>query len=262
MHSQRRAYLQDVRDRLQALSKVGTGLGKPDAYSICRGIWPAIESIDIVTDIRVQDVEEFVKNRQTVARGSDERRIASAGLPALAAIATLLENSLREPPPPRHSYFPGIENDELRTILERDVVEAFDCFERRHFKACMTLCGSVLEAALLEYFRRKDGEWVKTKAQMSKDCKADRKDITSNEITSRWMLKYLIDLASDNKLFPDAAAAGLKAWFWKARNLVHPAAELRRELEVSETMARKCMAELVHALEILAKWPAVPGAGP
>lgn len=262
MRIERRLFLQDLRDRLRAVAADGAFATLEEQYGACRGVWPAIDRIDLVTDIRVQDIPDFMKHRRIISDASDGEHGANWGVKAVGSIAELLDNTLREPPPPAKSHFPGIKDGDFTVILERDLAEALDCFERRHFKASMALCGSVLEAALLEYFRRENGKWVKTQAKMPKDCNADRQDITTNDPTSRWMLKNLIELAAENDLLPATLKSSLKDWFSKARNLIHPAAELRKELVVSENMARKCVAELIHGLEVIAKWPALPGSAP
>lgn len=218
-------------------------------FGSCRGAWPMIQSLNMVTDILVEDAAEFAEARHRVSLGSDLPQEAPMGIFSMTQIAEMLERTLKAPPPAQHSHFPGMKDAALMTVLENDVAEASDCLHRGHFKACIVLCGSILEAALYDYFRR-DAAWTSDLGRVADPrlFPKGRKDISSNDRGEAWTIAQLMKFAVDNGVLKARGTEGVRDTLADSRNLIHPAAVLRADLPVSKETAAMAFAQMEYVL--------------
>jgi len=119
-----------------------------------------------------------------------------------------------------------VKNSELRDILERDIAELNLARSQgldKTAKTCMVLCGSIIEALLLERLSQDLPKSVATASLLA----TKRSGKLSNN-PEEWDLADLITVAINfpTPLLPDDASTGahqLRHW----RNLIHPGRELK-----------------------------------
>ena len=168
--------------------------------------------------------------------------------------------SLEEPLPPHESLFKDMHDSKLRSILERDLQDAFSSFERRNWKSCMMLCGSVLEAALYEFLMRnptwtntegpKWSGWPKDKRDSKKPIGERRNcDITRSQ--GELKLSDLIVFTCSHEILPKDRQKVFESGIRDSRNLIHPTAEIRGEFTVDEAQALHSLGCLKLALREL-----------
>lgn len=132
-----------------------------------------------------------------------------------------------------------VNNEKAKSIIERDLRELAAAAPAGLWKSCLLLCGSILEAVLLEVLdRRRDlAQPYLKKKQFPDDAN----------------LHQLIEIASDIALIDgqrsllSTTAAGLAGTITEHRDLVHPHAELRGGIRVDRDTAEA----MIHLLKLV-----------
>lgn len=106
--------------------------------------------------------------------------------------------------------FDFIKDDKFRSILERDYTELEICIKSKADKSVLILCGSIIEAVLIEYFTTFPLQNV------------------SNQQILKKSLYELITLA-ENKSLIKKSTKDLSTVIKEYRNLIHPGREVRKE---------------------------------
>jgi len=157
----------------------------------------------------------------------------------LKKLKTAIEETLRAPIPQTESMFPYIKDDLLRDMLDRDFMDARVANEFQQWKACIVLCGGIVEALLYEYLLR-DPRWTMDAARKS----LPKKDITKTDLANQWSLAELIKFAVDNGIIKKYKQASLDDVIRTPRNLIHPMKEVRQAGRVDQGAARMSLAML------------------
>jgi len=124
--------------------------------------------------------------------------------------------------------FSFVSSVEHRQIIERDYEEVQKCLTIGAHKAAIVLCGSIVEALLLERLSKDE-----SKARNS----ASKFDIKhKSSALDEWELYELVKIASDLGILDsdsDALASQLRGY----RNVIHPGLEIRKGFEPSPAKA-------------------------
>lgn len=121
-------------------------------------------------------------------------------------------------------YLTSIENNRIKKILERDYMEIQKCLQWKCWKAAITLCGSFLEAILLEKLKKVGGRALLSPKK-------------GNGPIEDWRLTNYIDVAIDLGLIKegvDKFAHSVRQY----RNLIHPSLEIEGGLKAGEEEAK------------------------
>jgi len=121
--------------------------------------------------------------------------------------------------------FPFIIDNELRKILERDYSEIQRAFIAQCWKSVIILCGSAIEAILLDLLLQDD-----EKAKSSQKAPEGKNLI-------KWSLNNLIDVAIDLELVTEGIAK-LSHSVREYRNIIHPGNEIRNKIEFEKEESR------------------------
>jgi hypothetical protein len=128
--------------------------------------------------------------------------------------------------------FEFISDKNFKEILIRDYEELLKCYEIKATKSVLILCGSIIEAILIEYFI---------------DCLPHGK--TKDEIL-RLTLGQLLELAENEKVITSKIKK-LSSVIQDYRNLIHPGREIRKEEKFSNEDAEIAMTLLKITLDSL-----------
>lgn len=121
--------------------------------------------------------------------------------------------------------FPFISDNELRKILERDYSEIQRAFVAQSWKSVIIMCGSAIEAILLNLLKQDE-----KKAKSSKKASEEKN-------LEKWSLNNLIEVAVDLKLVTEGIAK-LSHPVREYRNIIHPGNEIRNKIEFGKEEAR------------------------
>ncbi len=123
---------------------------------------------------------------------------------------------------------------ELSAALARDLNEAIISLVTESYKASLILCGSILEALLLDQLMATEPTAIKTlETILAKDGKGIKSEDKKLE---KWALGRMLDVSMEMKLI----SSNLYHWghgIREFRNLVHPGLEYRSSIEVSRENA-------------------------
>lgn len=125
-----------------------------------------------------------------------------------------------------------LSSPELVALLERDLREAVTALATQSYKSALILCGSIVEAILMDRLSARESSAVKSFERLRQASTVREK---SNQIQN-WSLSTLLEVAREENL------VSLNLCHWGHgirgfRNLVHPAVEQRKEVEVSRENA-------------------------
>lgn len=186
------------------------------------------------------------------ARVEIEKRQGNAGhidaLEDAPKVFKCVDAFLAAPIPIADTRFKFIADRQIAEILERDMIEASDCLKTGRYKACMVLCGSILEAALYELLRRNEA-WTndptKSDHKYFTTNKIKARDIKSNDVKDKWTLHVLIEFCCDNNLVDKRWRSTLHNHVQEQRNLVHATVELRTKYAaITPQNAKLCYTSL------------------
>lgn len=121
--------------------------------------------------------------------------------------------------------FPFISDNELRKILERDYSEIQRAFVTQSWKSVIIMCGSALEAILLDLLKQDE-----EKAKSSQKAPEEKN-------LEKWSLNDLIEVAIDLKLVTEGIAK-LSHPVREYRNIIHPGNEIRNKIDFGKEEAR------------------------
>jgi len=123
---------------------------------------------------------------------------------------------------------------QLSKMLERDLYETVVSLAVKSYKSTLILCGSVVEAVLLDQLAVREAEALNALERLLiKDGKALKGD---DKNLQRWVLDRLLDVSLELKIISENLyhwGHGLRGF----RNLVHPGVEQRQTMEVSRENA-------------------------
>lgn len=138
--------------------------------------------------------------------------------------------------------FSFIADPDLRSIMDRDYQEIQACLDAKAYKAAIVMCGSVMEALLLDALLADE-----PKAKQSAKTLRDSIGKVHNDLR-KWSLKTMIAVAQDLQILP-TEIGGMSEALRGYRNLIHPAVEVRKK-----RTAEKQEARLAHsALDVIIK---------
>ena len=142
--------------------------------------------------------------------------------------------------------FSFIANPQLRSIIERDYQEIPRCLAAEAYKAATVMCGSVMEALLLDALLA-DGP----KAKQSAEALTDKGGKVPKDF-GKWSLRLMIAVAQDLQILP-AAILGMSDPIREYRNLIHPAVEMRKKIAPEREEARAAQTALDVIIKNLAR---------
>jgi tetratricopeptide (TPR) repeat protein len=141
-----------------------------------------------------------------------------------------------------------VTSPELIVFLRRDMREAVFSLATQSYKATLILCGSIVEAILLDRLQTRRDSAIRSLenvfAKANKRMTADDKDI------ERWTLERLLDVAREENIISENLyhwGHGIRGF----RNLVHPGVEQRKKIDVSRDGAEIAWQVVKHLLNEL-----------
>lgn len=143
--------------------------------------------------------------------------------------------------PSERPDFSFITKADLRSIIERDYAEIPTCLAAGAYKAATVMCGSVMEALLLDALLADEATAKRSqKAPNDKGGKAI-KDL------GRWSLSSMIEVAVDLQIVAKNTLGFMSHAVREYRNLIHPAVETRKGIvaEKEEASAARAALDLI-----------------
>lgn len=131
--------------------------------------------------------------------------------------------------------FDFIEDDELKVILIRDFRELEICRIRGLNKSTLVICGSIIEALLIDQILRKDN-LIQAQEIFNENIgqkRPDRIDKNPHE----WFFAEIIDVCKNLDLISDES----KKDSWRIneyRNIIHPMNEISQKKNISSELAQ------------------------
>ena len=141
--------------------------------------------------------------------------------------------------------FAFVSSADLRRICVRDYAETRICHEGGAYKAAMVMCGSVMEALLLDALEKREQQ-AKASTKAPKDKTGKVRDV------DQWFLGHMIDVALDIGIIRKDAYSLMPDQLREYRNLVHPAAERRKGITPEEeeaTASRSALNLVIKSLK-------------
>jgi len=142
--------------------------------------------------------------------------------------------------------FSFIANPDLRPIIERDYQEILRCLPAEAYKAATVMCGSVMEALLLDALLADEAS-----AKQSPNAAKDKAGKVTKDL-GRWPLSSMIDVALDLHILPTPILGFMSDAVRDHRNLIHPAVEIRKQITPERTLANLARAALDVIIKNLA----------
>lgn len=142
---------------------------------------------------------------------------------------------------PERPDFSFITDPDLRSIIERDYEEIQRCLASEAYKAATVMCGSVMEALLLDALLMDEA-----KARRSPKAPKDKKgEVIKN--FGRWALNSMIEVTVDLGIIPKETLGFTSHAVREHRNLIHPAVETRKKIapEKEEANAARAALDLI-----------------
>jgi hypothetical protein len=168
---------------------------------------------------------KWFENNYSSHTSGTEQYFKVIGILAYLAIAIATLEATVEPlettPVTETREFSFVKDRKLRAVLERDYAETQRAFIAGCWKAVMILCGSMIEAILLDKLLQND-----TLARSSPKAPGE-KDI------GRWDLSKIIDVAVGLR-YVSAGVEKLSHSVRDYRNLIHPGNEIRTGLTIDK----------------------------
>ena len=146
--------------------------------------------------------------------------------------------------------FEFIRDEEIKNLLIRDWKEARKALHNELYKATVVLCGTVLEALLIDAL-----SCIKEEAKFSysqKYLKGKNKGNKPPEIEN-WLLYQLIEIAKQQGVI-SSDVAKFSHIVRDYRNLIHPWAQKREQLRVDSHIASAVVNLLTVAYNDIMKW--------
>jgi hypothetical protein len=128
--------------------------------------------------------------------------------------------------------FTFLNDAELSEVIVKDYCEAKRSLQGRNFKACILLCGSIVEAMLTSVL-----------------INASLPGLSRDKLLRDYNLGKLIDCAAEKNLIHDRTLLKLLDPLRDYRNLIHPGVQLRRSLRPDESKANISL----HIVELMIK---------
>ena len=169
-------------------------------------------------------LESFFKKSSANDEYLDRFAIESLLTVALGKLQVATEEPSNTPVTERRQ-FTFINSTQLKEIIERDYLEIQKAYISECYKSVIILCGSAIEAILIDLLLANESNAKTAKS-------APRK----NDIT-RWDLSALIRVAVELELVTEGIEK-LSSPIREYRNLVHPGNELRNKVEFGAEEAR------------------------
>jgi len=141
---------------------------------------------------------------------------------------------------PDQPSFSSISDPELCSIIESDYQEIRRCLGAEAYKAATVMCGSVMEALLLDALLADEA-----KAKQSREAPRD-KDL------GRWRLSCMIDVAVEMQILPTITSGFMSHAVREYRNLIHPALQIRKQITPEKQEANAAFAALDLIIKNLA----------
>ena len=141
--------------------------------------------------------------------------------------------------------FSFIANPELRSIIERDYQEIPRCLAAEAYKAGIVMCGSVMEALLLDALLADE-----PKAKQSAEALTDNGGKVPKDL-GKWSLRSMIAVAQDLQIL-SKTVLGMSDPIREYRNLIHPAVEMRKKIAAEREEARAAQTALDVIIKNLA----------
>jgi hypothetical protein len=139
-------------------------------------------------------------------------------------------------PTSKQPDFSFITDPDLRSIIERDYAEIPTCLTAGAWKAATVMCGSVMEALLLD-------------ALLTDQARARQSQHAPKYISDlgRWSLNTMIKVAVDLQILPSDTLGFMSHTVREYRNLIHPAVETRKRIaaEREEANAARAAVDLI-----------------
>lgn len=142
--------------------------------------------------------------------------------------------------------FSFIANPDLRPIIERDYQEIPRCLAVQAYKAATVMCGSVMEALLLDALLADEA-----KAKQSSKARKDQAGKIIKDL-GRWPLSSMIDVAEDLQRIPGTTIRLMSDAVREYRNLIHPAVQIRKQITAEKEEASAARAALDVIIKNLA----------
>ncbi len=182
-----------------------------------------LAAILVAADNKINISKYATKEDLTRIRGAVSSQIQS---PSQHTAHTTIIRKVTKPPEPISPDLSFVSSAELREILERDLAELNVARSQglgKTAKTCMVLCGSIVEALLLDRLSRDSPTSIAVASGLPMDLRP--KSPTNLE---SWDLNEMVNVAThfSPRLLPDDAITGahqLRTW----RNLIHPGREIR-----------------------------------
>lgn len=142
---------------------------------------------------------------------------------------------------PERPDFSFITKLDLRSIIERDYEEIQRCLASEAYKAATVMCGSVMEALLLDALLMDEA-----KATRSPKAPKDKKGEVIKDF-GRWALNSMIEVTVDLGIIPKETLGFASHAVREHRNLIHPAVETRKKIapEKEEANAARAALDLI-----------------
>lgn len=138
----------------------------------------------------------------------------------------------------------GIGNADLRDILLRDVKECAVSLLTNQYKSCIVICGSVIEAILVDKIT--SGGLIKYDIGTLLNKKPRSKNVKEMD------LNELLELAKAEN-FIDVEVYYLSSYVRSYRNIIHPSCEIRKSYDVNEDTAKLMWNVLLAIIKELLK---------
>jgi hypothetical protein len=140
-----------------------------------------------------------------------------------------------------HPDFSFVSNPDLRSIIERDYAEVPRCLDATAYKAATVMCGSVMEALLLDALLTDEA-----KAKQSQNAPRHKVGNVIKDL-DRWSLSSMIEVGIDLQMLRRDTLGLMSHAVREYRNLIHPGAEIREAIvaEKEEAMAAKAALDLI-----------------
>ncbi len=189
---------------------------------------------------------EFVSIRVVIRRYTKKTSDSILTLPLLypgldlystiQKLIDILENYGGEGSFAEQRCFPYISDKKLRNIVERDYKElSVILLPSRAWKSCVIIAGSILEAILYDLLCSKSK--IRKKAMASLKAPRDKHKKVKDILKDEWVLKDLIEVATDISILPDKKANTIDQVLRDYRNFVHPKKEIKEEHSCDEPEA-------------------------
>jgi hypothetical protein len=131
---------------------------------------------------------------------------------------------------PERLDFSFTADPDLRSMMERDYQEIPRCLATEGYKAATVMCGSVMEALLLDALLADEAKATQSAMSLKGSIGKVPNDL------GKWTLKQMIAVAQDLQILPKEIG-GMSEALREYRNLIHPAVGIRKQMRAEEEEA-------------------------